>query len=124
MYEPVEGIYWHPGTISYTFFYALGLWMLGLMLQLMQHTAWHRRLLCFVPAFILAPIVGGSNYSTALVAAMLLFFAGNLPVLEKATAKCGALLDRARVVGGSAAGQHPCAGKCLAAGVCGRGKRY
>lgn len=73
MYEPVEGLYWHPGAISYTFFYALGLWMLGLLLQMVRHDSLHRRLLCFVPALILAPIVGGSNYSTALVSAMLLF---------------------------------------------------
>lgn len=73
MYEPVEGLYWHPGAISYTFFYALGLWMLGLMLRMVRHTALRRRLLCFIPALVLAPIVGGSNYSTALVAAMVLF---------------------------------------------------
>lgn len=73
MYEPVEGLYWHPGAISYTFFYALGLWMLGLLLQMVRHDSLHRRLLCFVPALIFAPIVGGSNYSTALVSAMLLF---------------------------------------------------
>ena len=73
MYEPVEGLYWHPGAISYTFFYALGLWMLGLLLQMVRHDTLRRRLLCFVPALILAPIVGGSNYSTALVSAMLLF---------------------------------------------------
>ena len=73
MYEPVEGLYWHPGAISYTFFYALGLWMDGLMLQMMRHDSLHRRLLCFVPALLLAPVVGGSNYSIALVSSMLLF---------------------------------------------------
>lgn len=73
MYEPVEGLYWHPGAISYTFFYALGLWMNGLILQMAQHTNLRRRLICFIPALVLAPIVGGSNYSTALVSAMLLF---------------------------------------------------
>lgn len=73
MYEPVEGLYWHPGAVSYTFFYALGLWMLGLSLQMIRHTTLHRRLLCFVPTLLLAPVVGGSNYSTALVTAMLLF---------------------------------------------------
>lgn len=73
MYEPVEGLYWHPGAISYTFFYALGLWMNGLILQMAQHTNLRRRLICFIPALILAPIVGGSNYSTALVSAMLIF---------------------------------------------------
>lgn len=72
MYEPVEGLYWHPGAISYTFFYALGLWMNGLLLQMVRHTSLRRRLLCFVLAFALAPIVGGSNYSTALVSAMLI----------------------------------------------------
>lgn len=73
MYEPVEGLYWHPGAISYTFFYALGLWMNGLLLQMVRHSSLHRRLLCFVPAFVLALIVGGGNYSTALVSAMLIF---------------------------------------------------
>lgn len=72
MYEPVEGLYWHPGAISYTFCYALGLWMNGLLLQMVRHSSLHRRLLCFVPAVVLAPIVGGSNYSTALVSAMLI----------------------------------------------------
>lgn len=47
--------------------------MLGLLLQMVRHDTLRRRLLCFVPALILAPIVGGSNYSTALVSAMLLF---------------------------------------------------
>lgn len=73
MYEPVEGLYWHPGAISYTFFYALGLWMNGLILQMAQHANLRRRLICFIPALVLAPIVGGSNYSTALVSAMLIF---------------------------------------------------
>lgn len=63
----------HPGAISYAFFYALGLWMIGWLLQLVRHTTWRRRLLSFIPVLILAPIVGGSNYSIALVAVMLLF---------------------------------------------------
>ena len=73
MYEPVEGLYWHPGAFPYTFFYAIGLWMDGLVLQMVRHDSLRRRLLCFVPALLLAPIVGGSNYSIALVSAMLLF---------------------------------------------------
>lgn len=73
MYEPVEGLYWHPGAISYTFFYALGLWMNGLLLQIVRHTQWRRQLFCLIPALILAPLIGGSNYSTALVSAMLIF---------------------------------------------------
>ena len=47
--------------------------MNGLILQMAQHTNLRRRLICFIPALVLAPIVGGSNYSTALVSAMLLF---------------------------------------------------
>ena len=73
MYEPVEGIYCSRGAIPYTFFYALGLWMDGLVLRMVCHTNLRRRLLCFVPALLLAPIVGGSNYSIALVSVMLLF---------------------------------------------------
>ena len=73
MYEPVEGLYWHPGAISYTFFYALGLWMNGLMLQLIRYSKLSQQLRCLIPALLLAPVVGGSNYSTALVSAMLVF---------------------------------------------------
>lgn len=73
MYDPVEGLYWHPGASAYTFYYALGLWMDGLVLRMVCHTNLRRRLLCFVPALLLAPIIGGSNYSIALVSAMLLF---------------------------------------------------
>ena len=34
MYEPVEGIYWSCGAIPYTFFYAIGIWMDGLLLSM------------------------------------------------------------------------------------------
>lgn len=71
-YEPVEAFYWHPGAISYTFFYALGLVLLGWVLQLVKEERPPRRLLRLLPALPLAVIVGGSNYSTALVAAMVL----------------------------------------------------
>ena len=73
IYEPVEGIYWSCGAIPYTFFYAIGIWMDGLLLSMIRCTSLHRQLLCFVPALVLAPIVGGSNYSIALVSTMLIF---------------------------------------------------
>lgn len=89
MYDPVEGLYWHPGASAYTFYYALGLWMDGLLLRMICHTALHRRLLCFVPAIILAPIVGGSNYSIALVSAMLLFMMAGYLFMKKQLPNAG-----------------------------------
>ena len=83
MYEPVEGMYWHPGAFGYTFFYAIGLWMNGLLLKMIKSTTVRRQILCFIPAVILAPIVGGSNYSTALVSAMLIFILICYTVMKK-----------------------------------------
>lgn len=89
MYEPVEGIYWSCGAIPYTFFYAIGLWMDGLLLRMIRHTNLRRRLLCFIPALLLAPIVGGSNYSIALVSAMLLFMMAVYLFLKKQRQNAG-----------------------------------
>ena len=83
MYEPVEGLYWHPGAFGYTFFYAIGLLMNGLQLKMIRSTTMRRQILCFIPAVILAPIVGGSNYSTALVSAMLIFILICYTVMKK-----------------------------------------
>lgn len=83
MYEPVEGLYWHPGAFGYTFFYSIGLLMNGLLLKMIRSTTVRRQILCFIPAVILAPIVGGSNYSTALVSAMLIFILICYTVMKK-----------------------------------------
>lgn len=89
MYAPIEGLYWHPGASAYTFYYALGLWMDGLLLRMIRHTNLRRRLLCFIPALLMAPIVGGSNYSIALVSAMLLFMVAVYLFLKKQRQNAG-----------------------------------
>ena len=57
--------------------------MNGLLLKMIKSTTVRRQILCFIPAVILAPIVGGSNYSTALVSAMLIFILICYTVMKK-----------------------------------------
>lgn len=67
MYSPVEGLYWHPGAISYTFFYALGLVLLALLLLLIKAERAGMQIVIFAITVFLSIAVGGSNYSTVLL---------------------------------------------------------
>ena len=57
--------------------------MNGLLLKMIKSTTVRRQILCFIPAVILAPIIGGSNYSTALVSAILIFMLICYTVMKK-----------------------------------------
>ncbi|KTE93906.1 hypothetical protein AT727_02570 [Desulfitobacterium hafniense] len=74
MYDPVEGFYWLSGGIPYTGFYALGLFLFGLILSLLHTKKNYIRIgLTLLSAILVATIAGG-NYPTALVTAIILFF--------------------------------------------------
>lgn len=84
MYSPVEGIYWHPGAVSYTFFYSLGLLFLSITLRFFYSGRGEKKT---VLLFLLAPIIGGSNYSTALVISMILMLLIILLLYQKKWAR-------------------------------------
>lgn len=73
-YMPSDSFYWYNGAIYYTFFYSLSLILYTLLIHgyYIKNMAVKGILLIF--SFILSFIIGGSNYSTALLNAILLFF--------------------------------------------------
>lgn len=67
-YSAVESFYWYNGGVYYTFFYSLGLVLLGLVLLEPKAAGRPVKILCRVFAPVLAFLVGGGNYTTALTA--------------------------------------------------------
>lgn len=64
--SPVQGYFWYNGSVYYGFFYGLSLLIFGLAIQAVQKQGlWRWILLC-----VLAVIVGGGNYVTALTCAI------------------------------------------------------
>lgn len=71
---PSDSFYWYNGAVYYTFFYSLSLLLYGILIQLYYFRHWHSKLLLAIFCAFLSFIIGGSNYSTALLNAILLFF--------------------------------------------------
>ena len=68
-----EGFYWFNGSSYYTLFYSLSLIYLTLLLRLRAAPSEKKRTFDFVLSLILGLIIGGGNYSTALITAELVF---------------------------------------------------
>ncbi|MDR1465599.1 MAG: DUF6056 family protein [Oscillospiraceae bacterium] len=69
----VSSFFWWNGSVYYTFFYGLMLWLLGLCLRLWGGEGGKIRfLLRLVPALLLVVAVGWGNYPTALLTVLLL----------------------------------------------------
>lgn len=71
-YKPSDSFYWFNGGIYYTFFFALSYCMLGLMILALKAEKKGSRLAALTGASLLAFLIGGGNYSTALSLAVLL----------------------------------------------------
>lgn len=73
LYQPsvTQAFFWWNGAAFYTFFYGLMLLLITCMLRLRLAPS-HPRLL-FAAAVVLAPLVGGGNYVTALFTCLLLW---------------------------------------------------
>lgn len=71
--SPLQGYYWYNGAIFYTFFFALMLVFLALLIAFLRRDLGRRRNLCYYILLpLLAAVLAGGNYSTGLVLAMLL----------------------------------------------------
>ena len=64
---PVESFYWYNGSIYYTFFYSIMLFIIGIVLRLLKEKNKKRKIIYFAICIVLAIIIGGTNYTTALV---------------------------------------------------------
>lgn len=74
-YAPAEGLYWFNGGIYYTFFYSLALILFGCVLRFLREKKRWRRACFFCVALLSAILIGGGNYTTALLVTILLFCA-------------------------------------------------
>lgn len=70
----VEAYFWYNGAAHYTLMYGFSMFLYGTMLSLVLEKKTGRRIVYAVVAGILAIIVGGGNYLTALNAAILFVF--------------------------------------------------
>lgn len=71
-YAPAEGLYWFNGGIYYTFFYSLSLILFGCILKLLLEKAIYKRVVMSGICILLAIMIGGGNYTTALCVTILL----------------------------------------------------
>lgn len=68
-----EGFFWFNGAVFYTFFHALLLVQLALILRLLHAPQTKSTWPCLTGIGLLSLCIGGGNYTTALLAAVLLF---------------------------------------------------
>ncbi|MFA9463688.1 MAG: DUF6056 family protein [Velocimicrobium sp.] len=71
---PSDSFYWYNGAIYYTYFYSLSLLLYGILIQLHYQEHLYSKILLVVVSSILSFLIGGSNYATSLLNAILLFF--------------------------------------------------
>lgn len=70
---PVQAFYWYNGSIFYTFFYSLMLIQIGCILKLFKSESKKARTIYSIFIMILAILLGGSNFITALISNIILF---------------------------------------------------
>ena len=71
-YVPADSFYWYNGSIYYTFFYSLMLILFLLVTVLLKSDSKPAMIVSVIFGLPLAFIIGGGNYATALVTAVLL----------------------------------------------------
>ena len=72
--SPVQSFYWYNGAIFYTFFYSLSLVLFALILKFLKCQNKGKNLILIPLIAILCILIGGSNYTTALLTNILLAF--------------------------------------------------
>ena len=68
-----EAFYWFNGASYYTLFYSLALVLFALLIRMYLTDSGKKRIALFVGILLLAAFIGGGNYTTGLITAMLLF---------------------------------------------------
>lgn len=71
--KPVESFFWYNGSIYYTFFFAIGLIFMSVLLLLYKAETSKQKILYTVLGAFLSFYIGGSNFSLILVLCELLF---------------------------------------------------
>ena len=73
--SPVQGIYWYNGAMYYVLFFSFTLTLAGCALTLVKTQSKRGVAVRIVLGCVLAAVIGGGNYVTALMSALLLFLA-------------------------------------------------
>ncbi len=68
----VESFYWFNGSMYYTFFYSIMLFLIAFILRLINCDSKKRKIIYGILIYICAILVGGANYVTALTSTILL----------------------------------------------------
>ena len=68
----VESFYWYNGSMYYTFFYSIMLFLISFILRLFNTESKKGRIVYTILMYICAILVGGSNYVTALTSTIIL----------------------------------------------------
>ena len=71
-YVPSDSFYWYNGSIYYTFFFSLMLVMFAAFTYMLKGHKMPLRIICGIASVILAFIIGGGNYATALFTSVIL----------------------------------------------------
>lgn len=82
---PSDSFYWYNGSIYYTFFFSLMLLLFTLIILMIQGKKPFWRILLFPLTLILAFLIGGGNYSTALFTPIILTLLTLWLVIRKRT---------------------------------------
>ena len=70
-YRPSDSFYWYNGSIYYTFFFSLMLVMFTMVVAVIRSEHMPARIIAGIAGSLLAFIVGGGNYATALLCAII-----------------------------------------------------
>jgi hypothetical protein len=81
--KPVSAFYWFNASILYTFTYALSLIMLGLVVDIILEEKMKKIYINTAIASLLAIIIGGGNFVTAMMTVLLLVFVAIYLIVKK-----------------------------------------
>ncbi len=83
---PSDSFYWYNGAIYYTFFYSLMLFLFALLIRMRTSKAAGTVIFTLI-SFVLAFLIGGSNYATALFMCIILALAAGAAIYSVLTKK-------------------------------------
>lgn len=81
--SPVQAYYWYNASVYYTFFYSLTLVFFSLLYYLLKTGKTGSRIALEIAAIALSAIIGGGNYVSALLTAIVLFLIMSLLSVKK-----------------------------------------
>lgn len=81
--SPVQSYYWYNASVYYTLFYSFSLVLFSTLYYIIISEKLHTKIILEITAIILAVIIGGGNYVTALLTAIVLFCVEALLIFTK-----------------------------------------